>query len=126
MIATDFQSFSIIEDEGFKLVLNVMDQRYKVPSCKYFAEKIIPNMYKDVHEKVKASIQSATFLALTTDCWMFRAVDSYGTAHLRITLKCHTCNTTLPLLGLACPHYVQRGGISFSAWIHNHQWQVKP
>ena len=26
MIATDFQPFSIIEDEGFKLLLNVMDQ----------------------------------------------------------------------------------------------------
>ena len=77
MIATDFQPFSIVEDEGFKLVLNVMDQRYKVPSRKYFSEKIIPNMYKDVREKVKSSIQSATFLAMTTDCWTSRAVDSY-------------------------------------------------
>ena len=64
MIATDFQPFSIIEDEGFKLLLNVMDQRYKVPSRKYFSERIIPKMYKDVHRKVKTCIQSATFLAL--------------------------------------------------------------
>ena len=30
MIATDFQPFSAVQDEGFKLVLNVMDQRYKL------------------------------------------------------------------------------------------------
>ena len=30
MIVTDFQPFSVVEDEGFKLVLNVMDQRYKL------------------------------------------------------------------------------------------------
>ena len=77
MIATDFQPFSVVEDEGFKLVLNVMDQRYKLPSRKHFSEKIIPRMYEETREKVKTCVNSTMFLALTTDCWTSRAVNSY-------------------------------------------------
>ena len=83
MIVTDFQPFSIVEDKGFKFVLNVMDPRYKVPSHKYFSEKVIPSMYEELRGKVKVCIDSAMFLALTTDCWTSRAIDSYVsiTAH---------------------------------------------
>ena len=72
---TDFQPFSIVEDKGYKFVLNAMDL-YKVSSCKYFSEKVIPNMYEELRGKVKVCIDYAIFLALTMDYWTFHAIDS--------------------------------------------------
>ena len=32
MIATNFQPFSLVEDEGFQLLLKTLDRRYQLPS----------------------------------------------------------------------------------------------
>ena len=58
MIATDFQPFSIVEDEGFKLVLNVMDQRYKVPSR---IDADIYNIGIGVHTTIYSDIVHVSF-----------------------------------------------------------------
>lgn len=82
MIALDFQPFSVVEDEGFKKLLQVLDPRYQIPSRKHFSETVIPKIY-EMKGKVKACIDPIPFLAFTTDCWTSRAVDSYMslTAH---------------------------------------------
>ena len=36
MITTDFQPYSIVEDEGFRVLLRVLDRRYQLPSQKHF------------------------------------------------------------------------------------------
>ena len=77
MIATDFQPFSIVEDEGFQLLLRVLDRQYQLPSHKHFSEHVIPKMYTELKEKVSTVIKSAKMLALTTDCWTSRSTDSY-------------------------------------------------
>ena len=77
MIAIDFQPFSIVEDEGFKFLLHILDRRYQLPCRKQFSEKVMPQMYGELREKVSVVIKSAMFLALTTDCWTSRAGDSY-------------------------------------------------
>ena len=40
MIAIDFQPFSIVEDEGFKRLLRILDKRYQLPCRKQFSEKL--------------------------------------------------------------------------------------
>jgi len=77
MITMDFQPFSIVEDEGFQLLLRVLDRRYQLPSRKYFSEQVIPKMYTELKEKVVTVVQSAVTLALTTDCWTSRSTDFY-------------------------------------------------
>ena len=52
MITMDFQPFSIVEDEGFQLLLRVLDRRYQLPSRKYFSEQVIPKMYTELKEKL--------------------------------------------------------------------------
>ena len=42
MIAVDIQPYSVVEDDGFKEVIGVLEPRYVVPSRKFFSEKIIP------------------------------------------------------------------------------------
>jgi len=77
MIAFDFQPFSVVEDEGFKRLLQVLDPRYQIPSRKHFSETVIPKMYEEMKAKVKACIDPIPFIVFTTDCWTSRAVDSY-------------------------------------------------
>ena len=83
MIAFDFQPFSVVEDEGFKKLVRVLDPRYQIPSRKHFPETVIPKIYEEMKGKVKACINPIPFIAFTTDCWTSRAVDSYMslTAH---------------------------------------------
>ena len=77
MIAADFQPFSIVEDEGFRHLIQILDRRYQLPSRKHFSEKVIPQMYGELREKVGTIVKSARYLALTTDGWTSRAGDSY-------------------------------------------------
>ena len=55
MIAIDSQPFSIVEDTGFLWLLHNVCLLYAIPSCKYFAEKVIAEMFstiklmKDIH-----------------------------------------------------------------------------
>ena len=83
MMISDFQPFSIVEDEGFRHLIRTLDRRYQLPSRKHFSEKVIPQMYAELRVRVGAIVKSATCLALTTDGWTSRAGDSYlsVTAH---------------------------------------------
>ena len=78
MIATDFYPFFIVEDEGFRHLLRVLDRWYELPSRKYFSERVIPpQMYSELREKVSIILKPAVFLALTTDSWTSWAGDCY-------------------------------------------------
>jgi len=69
MIAVDIQPYSIVEDDGFKSLMSLMDPRYVLPSRKYFTEKVIPEMYDTVMASVQADIDKAKFVSFTTDTW---------------------------------------------------------
>ena len=69
MIAVDEQPFSIVEDVGFLRYTAALECRYKVPSRKHFSQKVIPQMYTDVHEVVAQSIRDIPLLSFTTDMW---------------------------------------------------------
>lgn len=42
---------------------------FKVPGRKYFTEKIVPNNYKRIRERVQSQITSAKYISFTTDVW---------------------------------------------------------
>lgn len=69
MIAVDIQPYSIVHDSGFKELIDVLESRYVLPSRKFFSEKIIPDMYDTVRDRVQAAINEAAYLCLTTDTW---------------------------------------------------------
>ena len=52
MIALDNQPFSIVDDLGFKNLVRVLEPRYNLPSCRYFAEVVIPDVYQQVKGRV--------------------------------------------------------------------------
>ncbi|KAI2665254.1 E3 SUMO-protein ligase ZBED1 [Labeo rohita] len=46
-IAKDMVPIATVEKEGFKLLLKIIDPRYKLPNRKYFASEALPQMYSE-------------------------------------------------------------------------------
>ena len=73
MIALDNEPFNVVNHTGFTRLMKLVEPRYKLPSDKYFAENLIPEMYQKVCLKVQASV---SHVSLTTDIWSSVAKDS--------------------------------------------------
>lgn len=78
-LAMDMRPYSVVDDAGFQHMINTLDPRYNIPCRTHFSEKVIPSLYKEVKEMVETKIESAPFVALTTDSWTSRATQSYNT-----------------------------------------------
>ncbi|XP_016418009.1 zinc finger BED domain-containing protein 1-like [Sinocyclocheilus rhinocerous] len=60
-------------------MMHTMDPRYKIPSRRFFAETVIPNLYQSTKTTVLESLKKAGKIALTCDAWTSVATDSYIT-----------------------------------------------
>lgn len=70
MIAVDLQPYSMVEDPGFRRLINHLEPRYQIPSRKFFTETIIPDIYKSVKGKVSEVLSDLKAgMAFTTDLW---------------------------------------------------------
>ena len=71
MIITDMQPVQIVEKAGFVELMGVLERRYTVPSRKYFAERVIPEINDEVCTQLLVILDPATtpFLSFTTDTW---------------------------------------------------------
>ena len=50
ILAVDCQPLSMVEDIGFKRVLQSLEPRYKCPSRKYYTDTIIPKIYTGMRD----------------------------------------------------------------------------
>jgi hypothetical protein len=69
MIAVDIQPISIVENQGFKRLMGKVCPNYNIPSRKYFAEVILPDIYTKLFAKIKDLVSASNYLSLTTDIW---------------------------------------------------------
>ena len=69
MMAIDSQLFSIVEDIGFVRLMANVCPRYSMPSRKYFAEKIIPDMYSTIKARLLQDVDGKFSVSFTTDIW---------------------------------------------------------
>lgn len=53
MIVLDYQPLSIVEDEGFQLFVNLLDDKYNIPSRNTVTYSLLPRYYGKVQEKLK-------------------------------------------------------------------------
>ncbi|XP_049425257.1 E3 SUMO-protein ligase ZBED1-like [Epinephelus fuscoguttatus] len=79
MIVKDLQPVSMVEDQGFRHFMKVVDPRYQIPSRKSLMTGEIPKLYEQVKKTLKDSIQSAGSLVLTSDMWTARTTEAYLT-----------------------------------------------
>lgn len=83
MIVRDLQPLSVVEQDGFRRLVNTLDPSYRLPSRRFFMGENIPSMYEDCHAKVKKCIDAAETVVMTTDMWTSRATEAF------ITVTCH-------------------------------------
>lgn len=83
MIAWDFQSYSIVEDRGFRQFSKELNPNYVLPSRKTLSGTIIPDLYRKTQEKIKEKVDRAEAVCLTTDCWTSRTTTFF------MSVTCH-------------------------------------
>lgn len=71
--------YSVVENSGFRKMLNVIEPRYIIPSQAHFRQTIIPALYRKTKPKIENELAEASAVALTTDSWTSRATHSYLT-----------------------------------------------
>ncbi|XP_033753063.1 zinc finger BED domain-containing protein 1-like [Pecten maximus] len=85
-IAVDMRPYSIVENVGFQAMVNTLEPKYKIPSRPHFSEKLIPQLYEETKLDVLNELANTSYVAITTDGWTSRAVESY------ITITAHYLN----------------------------------
>ncbi|XP_060855416.1 E3 SUMO-protein ligase ZBED1-like [Metopolophium dirhodum] len=69
MIAEDMQPLSIVENRGFRKLINLLDSRYKLPSCKLIGTTLIPNLYESTRKIIETILSHTKYVSLTSDIW---------------------------------------------------------
>ena len=107
MIAIDSQLFSIVEDTGFVRLMKHTCPQYIVPSRKYFSEKIIPEMYANLRQRLFEDIHSDDnfSISFTSDIWSYDGGESFisWTVHY-ITSEFHRDERVLQVCPFPGPH----------------------
>ena len=74
-LAKDMRPLALVEGEGFKSFMTVVQPAYEVPSRKHVLS-VIKSIYTDEKAKVVRDLGDAFWTALTTDFWTSTSVDS--------------------------------------------------
>lgn len=69
MIANDFQPFSIVEENGFRSIIQALNPSHVPPSRKTLSQQIIPRLYDGERASLQERVKEAAAVCLTTDCW---------------------------------------------------------
>jgi len=69
MIALDDQPFNIVNNVGFKRLMQAVEPRYSLPSDRHLRDVLLPDICAAVKAKVVDSLQTAAFISITTDTW---------------------------------------------------------
>lgn len=86
MIAINQLPLAFATSTGFRHFMDVVEPSYKTPSNAKLKNRI-KLLHDHLKQKVASQIDSATAVALTSDCWTSRAQDSY------ITVTAHTLDS---------------------------------
>ena len=76
-LAKDMLPLYSVEKEGFKRLVASFDERYELPSRKYFSRTAMPALYNRTREAVALEVQGAEFFSATTDLWSSEGVRPY-------------------------------------------------
>ena len=75
----NLRPYSVVENEGFRHLVKVLEPRYTMPSRSHFSESVIPKLYEEAKKNLLEKLKDTVFVALTTDGWTSRATESYVT-----------------------------------------------
>ncbi len=58
-MALDMRPFSVVENEGFKYLLSVLEPRYLLPSRAHFSQNVLPKLQEKTKAKVEERLSTA-------------------------------------------------------------------
>lgn len=68
-IVLDDQPFQVVENEGFRSLMEHLQPRYSLPSRRYLSETALPELYLRVSSKLAEKLKRVPALSFTTDIW---------------------------------------------------------
>ncbi|XP_070410531.1 zinc finger BED domain-containing protein 4-like [Nothobranchius furzeri] len=68
-IVLDDQPLSVVENEGFRSLIEHLEPRYSLPSRTYLSETALPELYNRVSAKLAGKLKGVPALSFTTDIW---------------------------------------------------------
>lgn len=69
MVALDCQPLSIVDDRGFKAVLNALEPRYNLPSRRYITENVLSRIQTGIMTQMRSQTSDVQWVSFTTDIW---------------------------------------------------------
>lgn len=81
MIALDYQPYSIVDDRGFKNLINTLEIKYKLPTRQYLSSTAIPQLYSkrlsELKEEITTELNNMLSISFTFDIWTSGAQQPY-------------------------------------------------
>ncbi|KAJ6642652.1 E3 SUMO-protein ligase ZBED1, partial [Pseudolycoriella hygida] len=68
-IAVACVAYSIVENTGFRYLMNILAPNYHVPSRKVFSHERVPKLHQATKQIIIEEIKEADYFAITTDGW---------------------------------------------------------
>ncbi|KAL3067486.1 hypothetical protein OYC64_017252 [Pagothenia borchgrevinki] len=68
-IALDDQPLSVVENVGFRRLMEHLEPRYELPSRHYFTEKALPALHNKLRGHLQALLTDVPSFGFTTDIW---------------------------------------------------------
>ena len=68
-IVLDDQPLSVVENVGFRRLMEHLEPRYMLPNRHFISETAIPNKYKQVSEFILKCLENVAVISFTTDIW---------------------------------------------------------
>ncbi|XP_043863579.1 E3 SUMO-protein ligase ZBED1-like isoform X2 [Drosophila mojavensis] len=82
-ITSDRRPYCVVEDKGFRHLVEVLDPRYQLPSRRTLRDVCIPNLFIEMKQKLREILDKIEFCAVTTDGWTSKANENY------LSVSCH-------------------------------------
>ena len=111
LVYKDMQPFSVVEDEAFRELVELLDPKYQLPSRTKVSSNLL-SMYSVEKERVQQELNNALSISLTTDMWTSRATQGYitTTAHyITSTWQSHTAENIAAVLRSIIDTWGMRG-----------------
>ncbi|XP_030623602.1 zinc finger BED domain-containing protein 4 [Chanos chanos] len=126
MIIRDLQPVQIVENEGFRELLQLLEPRYTPEPCHYIQQQLLPSYAYQVQLATKQALTGAESCSVTLDLWMSSsAAVSSGGGYLGVTCHFITSDWQIKSALLAClpltgHHTAQRVMSEFDDISHAH------
>nr|XP_023675014.1 zinc finger BED domain-containing protein 4-like isoform X1 [Paramormyrops kingsleyae] len=101
MIIRDLQAVQIVENEGFRELLQLLEPRYTPETCLYIQKQLLPGYSYQVQLATKQSLIAAESCSITLDLWKGGVASSLG-GYLGVTCHFITADWQIQSALLAC------------------------